>query len=102
MPVRGKTWKDTDEVADGGRDGESRTGAATATSTTSGRDRSDPTHNDPTRNDPTRNALPRNVPGRSTPEQKENPAGETAGLEKREEGFSYGVRSGNLVSGFRC
>ena len=67
-------------------------GAATATSTTSGRERSDPT----------RNALPRNVPGRSTPEQKENPAGETAGLEKREEGFSYGVRSGNLVSGFRC
>ena len=97
MPVRGKTWKDTDEVADGGRDGESRTGAATATSTSSGRERSDPTHNDPTRN-----ALPRNVPGRSTPEQKENPAGETAGLEKREEGFSYGVRSGNLVSGFRC
>ena len=26
MPVRGKTWKDTDEVAGGGRDGESRTG----------------------------------------------------------------------------
>lgn len=77
-------------------------GAATATSTSSGRERSDPTRNDPTHNDPTRDALPRNVPGRSTPEQKENPAGETAGLERREEGFSYGVRSGNLVSGFRC